>query len=278
MSQIIIGGFNVGGSTTVQDANGCTWHTENLTGWGPTNTTLQITQKERADGGWPSEKYRTPRTVSAVSVVDGPSVAAVAASVNALYAAMDGFPVLSVDEGLGPLWVNAEQQYGPVPTWNGAYCEVSWQLEVADSRRFGQTYTGSTGLPSLTGGLTVPHTVPFAINSTIVSGNVVLNNPGTATGPVTITIYGPITGPVITHVGSGLSLVFAASLTLGAGEFLVIDMDNRKALAQGQSSRSLYITTRGWSGFDKGGNTWALSASTYSAGASMTVSAIEAWL
>jgi hypothetical protein len=280
MSTVIIGGFNLGGGNTpAVDSNGCSWITENVTGWGPTNTTLQITQKERADGGWPSAKYRTPRTVTGLSSVVGPSTAAVSASLDAFYGACDGKPLLSIDDGQGARWVTVEQQYAPIPTWTSdVACDVSWQMEAAESRKFGTLLTGTTGLPSATGGLTVPFAVPFAINSTIVSGNIVLTNPGNATGPVVVTIYGPITGPVITHVGTGASLAFGASLTLGSGEYLVVDMDNHKALAQGQSTRALYITLRGWSGFEEGPNIWSVSAVSSGVGARFDLTATPAWL
>jgi len=281
MGAVSIGGFvlGLGGDLPYVDSNGCSWITEDITGWGPTNTTLQITQKERGDGGWSSAKYRTPRTVTGMSSVVGPSTAAVSASLDAFYSACDGYPLLSIDDGQGPRWVTVEQQYAPVPTWTSPVaCNVSWQMEAAESRKFGTPLTGTTGLPSVSGGLTVPFTVPFTINSTVVSGRVALTNPGTATGPVILTINGPVTGPIITHVGTGLSLAFGASLTLGAGEFLLVDMDNRKALAQGQATRSQYITLRGWSGFEKGGNVWAFAAASYSATATLSVSATPAWL
>lgn len=280
MSTVSIGGFNLGGGNSPHvDGNGCSWLTEDITGWGPTNTTLQITQKESADGGWSSAKYRTPRTVTGVSSVEGPSTAAVSASLDAFYAACDGKPLLSIDDGQGPRSVTVEQQYAPVPKWTSdVACDVSWQMEAAESRKFGTPLPGSTGLPSATGGLTVPFTVPFAIASTVVSGNIVLTNPGNATGPVIVTIYGPITGPVITHVGTGAVLAFGASLSLGAGEYLVVDMDNRKALAQGQATRAQYITLRGWSGFEEGPNIWAASALSSGLGHRFDLTATPAWL
>ena len=153
----------------------------------------------------------------------------------------------------------------------------AWSIQVIalDPRKLGAPLTGSTGLPSSSGGFTFPHTFPFAINSTVVSGQVSLFNPGNETGPVTLRIDGPIVGPIITHVGSGLQLVFSASLTLGAGEFLLVDMEAHTAMAQGQSSRANWILSRGWSGLEPGNNTWSFAAASGTTGL-LTVTGVPA--
>jgi hypothetical protein len=120
-------------------------------------------------------------------------------------------------------------------------------------------------------------TIPFTIDSTVVSGQVSLTNPGNVNGPVSLRIDGPVTGPVVTHVGSGRALVFSTSLTLGAGEFVTVDMERREVLAQGQSSRNGWVTGRGWSAFEPGSNTWSFSALAHDPGALLSVTASPAW-
>jgi len=180
---------------------------------------------------------------------------------------------MTVSESGRVRWGTVRRDGDVLITWTDA-CVFEWSVQFValDPRKFGVPLTGSTGLPSSSGGLTVPFTVPFAINSTVAYGQVSLTNPGNEVGPVTMRIDGPCTGPVITHAGSGLSLVFAASLTLGVGEFLAIDMEAQSVLAQGQSSRANWITSRGWSGFEPGSNTWAFTAASVTA-ALLTVTA-----
>jgi hypothetical protein len=154
------------------------------------------------------------------------------------------------------------------PQWIGT-CAFTWSIQVValDPRKLGTPLTSPpTGLPSSTGGFSFPHVFPFAIDSTVVSGQVSLFNPGNETGPVTMRIDGPIVGPVITHVGSGLQLVFSASLTLGAGEFILVDMEAHSVLAQGQANRSNWVTSRGWSGMEPGANTWSFAAASGTTG------------
>ena len=175
-----------------------------------------------------------------------------------------------------PRWCTVRRDGPVLPDWpNPLSFDWSIQVVAVDPRKMGATLTGSTALPSSSGGFSFPHTFPFAINSTVVSGQVSLFNPGNETGPVTMRIDGPIVGPIITHVGSGLQLVFSASLTLGAGEFLLVDMEAHTAMAQGQSSRSNSITSRGWSGFESGNNTWAFSSASGTTGL-LTVTAVTA--
>jgi hypothetical protein len=125
------------------------------------------------------------------------------------------------------------------------------------------------------GGLTIPFTIP----STVVAGQINLTNPGNESGPVVLRIDGPCTGPIITHTSSTTTnaLVFSSNLSLGTGEFLLVDMDKHTALANGQTTRAGYITSRGWSLFDPGANTWAFTASTYNSGSLLTVTASPAW-
>jgi hypothetical protein len=82
---------------------------------------------------------------------------------------------------------------------------------------------------------------------------------------------------VVTHAGSGKALVFSSSLVLGAGEWIDVDMEAQTVLANGQSSRAGYITSRGWSGFEPGHNTWSFTAIGYDAASKLTVSATPAW-
>lgn len=120
-------------------------------------------------------------------------------------------------------------------------------------------------------------TISFTIDAVTVTGQVSLVNPGNETGPVRLRIDGPCRGPVVTHVSTGAQLVFASSLVLGVGEWLEVDMEARTVLANGQATRAPWITSRGWSGFTPGENTWAFTAAAFDADARLTVVATPSW-
>jgi phage-related protein len=66
-------------------------------------------------------------------------------------------------------------------------------------------------------------------------------------------------------------------LALEAGEFVTVDMEAREVLAQGQSARAGYVTSRGWFTLDPGVNTIAFSAANYSPTAQLTLTTRPSW-
>jgi hypothetical protein len=154
------------------------------------------------------------------------------------------------------------------------------QVTALDPRKYGAMVTTGnvTGLPSTTGGTGWPVTFPLTFTGVTLSGQLSIPNNGNTTAPVVIRIDGPVTGPVVTHISSGASVVFSSSLVMQAGEFLLIDMERRSVLANGQASRAGYVTSRGWFGADPGPNQYGFNAQTYNPTALMTVQTYsEAW-
>ncbi|TFD80716.1 hypothetical protein E3T54_02955 [Cryobacterium sp. Sr8] len=260
------------------DEFGVDWALESFDGWGATGSTLSVTQKPRGNGGWAGGAYAQPRTLAIAGKFYAPNAGAARAALDRLNAACSlSETTLTVFEPGLARTVAVRRSDDVIHDWiTPTYCSWSVQVIAPDPRKLSATLTASTGLPSTSGGLTVPFTVPFSITAATVSGQVNLTNTGNTSGPVLLRIDGPCVGPMVTHVGSGLSMVFASSLVLNAGEWLDIDMEARQVLANGQSSRSGYVTSRGWSSFTSGPNTWAFTAASFSAGALLTVIATPA--
>ena len=242
-------------------------------------STVAVVRKPRQRGGWAGAAFDAPAHYSIGGLLKAPSPAVMLDARDRLKAAasLDETTLTIVEEGVSrSAKVRREDQVlfkrltPTVSTW-------SVQLVAPDPRKLGASLAVSTRLPSTTGGLTVPFTVPLTINAVTVTGQVSLTNPGNISGPVRLRIDGPVQGPVVTHVSSGRSLVFASSVVLGAGEFLTVDMERREVLANGQSSRNGWVTERGWSAFEPGDNVWAFTAVSYDAGAQLTVTATPAW-
>lgn len=263
------------------DDFGVDWSIEKFDGWtGSTRSTSELTQKPRQHGAWRSTGYSGARSIAASGKLYAPD----AATLNGAFDRLNDAIPAGVDRTLvvnyagTSRWATVQQSDDVLPGWQSDYVGT-WSIQVSatDWRKFGASLSGSTRLPSTTGGLTIPFTVPFTINATTVTGQVSLENPGNESGPVVLRIDGPCTGPVVTHVSTGNALVFSSSLVLQDGEFLLIDMDARTALANGQANRAGYITSRGWSAFDPGDNTWAFSASQYDSRSQLSVTAVPAW-
>lgn len=150
------------------------------------------------------------------------------------------------------------------------------QIEVTctDPRKFADPITlAPIALPSSTGGLTWPITWPITWAATVATGSGSAVNDGNTDGPVTLRINGPATAPEIVHVESGAVLAFSSGLTVASGDWLDIDCEARTVLYNGQASRNAMLISRGWPSFRPGANTFHFNASSYSATASLQVTA-----
>lgn len=260
------------------DSNGTQWRTAEI-GWGGSPaSSLQLTQKQRAPGAWVSPRQLAAKSIPISGTCYAANLDGLRVAEDALNAACSiDATTLTVTEGSMTRWATVYRQdevlFTPV---TDRLANWTVQLAAPDPRKFATNLSKVTGLPSSTGGLSVPFSVPFSIASTVVSGQVSLTNPGNATGPVVLRIDGPVTGPIVTHVSTGLQLAFASSLTLSSGQWLIVDMEAQTVLANGQSSRSGWVTSRGWSGFDPGVNVWSFTAT--SGTGQLTVTASPAWL
>ena len=264
------------------DAYGVRWSLTTFDGWdGSPSPTLQLTQRARGHGATGSESFMTARVMTLGGLIHAPDRAALEDAFTRLNAAikLDAFEIL-VLESRQIRNMSVRRQGEVIPTRHsdklGAYSVL---VAAKDPRKFGDLVTATTRLPFSEGGLSWPLSFPVTFTGVSGTGQVTVNNPGNTEAPVWLRIDGPIPagGWTITHQGKKQSLTFATALALGAGEFVTVDMDRREVLAQGQSARSGYVTSRGWFSLDPGDNVIAFSSANYSNTASLSVSTKPAW-
>lgn len=266
---------------TQVDENGVVWVLEDLKGWGSPGGSLSPVKRPRGPGTWSGRSELNGRSMVFIGTTQAPSPELAIAALDRLVdaASLDATPITVIEAGLAR-HTSARRDGDVIATWiNNQTFSWSVQMHADDPRKFGEPITQSTLLPSTVGGLAVPFTVPFSINASTASGQVSIFNPGNATGPVALRIDGPIRGPIITHTGQGASQMWASSWQGGAGEFLTVDMETRRVLANGlmNSSRSNTVTSRNWFGLDRGLNTFLFTAVTFDPSARLTVTAIPVW-
>lgn len=262
-----------------EDSAGVVWHLEDLSGWDPTGSTGEVTQRAYQSGGWASRAFHTPRTLAIQAVVVAPTPAALLDAKDRLAAAipLDDLDELRVDEAGTSRSVWIRQDGDPIfKDINARATRVSLQLVAPDYRRLrsGPASTLTTGLPSSSGGLAVPFAVPFAIAATTVTGVLSVVNAGTTTAPAVVRLDGPVQRPVIRHEEQGLELLF--DLILDAGQWLEVDLDTHTVMLNGQASRRGLMRGR-WPTITPGTNTLSWSSLTTSPSAAMTVSWRDAW-
>jgi hypothetical protein len=265
------------------DANGTKWPVTKFDGWhGTSDPTLSPVQKTRASGATVGDSFSTGRTMTITGLIISTSAAQQSQDWDTLNAAISRQSTLmQVSESGRVRWVMVSRSSAITPNKINAWMSgFTVQVFAKDWRKFGSPLTDYTLLPSSVGGYSYPgFKFPYDIPARSLSGQVTLNNPGNEVGPVVLQVNGPATGPAITHRGSGAQLTFASNLVLGVGEFLLIDMEKKSVLANGQpgASRNAFITNRGWSGFDPGDNTWAFTAATFNASSQLAVTATPSW-
>lgn len=264
------------------DRNGCRWQLTGFQGWtGSPVSTLQLTQRARAAGATANEPFLTPRHMVLEGIVVAPTPGALNASLDDLNAKVDqNLFTLAVNES-GRVRSCQVQRSGDVltPKLNNLMARYSVQIVAKDPLKYGDLVTATTLLPSSSGGLVYPVTYPITYTGVTNSGVLRVTNAGNTQAPVWLRIDGPIPagGWTVTNVGKKQSLTFSVSLALAAGEFITVDMSRREVLAQGQSARSGYVTSRGWFTLDPGNNDIAFSAANYSSTAQLTVTTKPAW-
>lgn len=266
------------------DADGTVWALEEFPEWeGSAASTLEVNQRARGHGGTSSEPFYQPRTLTMAGKIKARTPQLLNAARDRLNRAVSlhDFTLLVSESGYVRHMTVKRQDEVLSPTVKGfpTLAEFSIQLKADDPLKYGELVTASTLLPSSTGGLVRPSTWPRTWTGVSNTGIIRINNTGNENAPLWLRIDGPIPagGWSVSHVDHDEVLTFATSLALAAGEFVTVDMENREVLAQGQSPRSGYVTSRGWFSLDPGFNDIAFSAVNHSATALLTATTKPAW-
>ena len=250
-------------------------------GWGSPSSSAAFVQRARGHGATSSEGFLRPRVMSVGGLIQAPTPEDLSLACDSLIGAVGLAPFQMLVSEQGRLRnLSVKRQDEVLVTYlTDRIARYSVQVVAADPRKFGDLVTSSTRLPFSEGGLVFPASFPVTFTGTSGTGVVSVVNPGNTEAPVWLRIDGPVPagGWTVTHVGRGRSLTFSTAIALGVGEFVTVDMDRREVLAQGQSPRSGYVTSRGWFSLDPGVNDIAFSAQNYSSTASLTVATKPAW-
>ena len=263
------------------DVYGVRFTIEKFDGWGSPSSSLNLTQRARGHGATGSEPFLHPKVMTVQGLIIVPTADVLEAAEDSLSAAvtLDSFQMLVSKQGIIRNVSAQRQDIIQFTELTDKIARYSIQVVAKDPLKYGDLVTATTLLPSSTGGRTYPATYPITYTGVSNTGVVRINNAGNTQAPVWLRIDGPIPagGWTVTHVRKKQSLAFASSLALAAGEFVTVDMDRREILAQGQSARAGYVTSRGWFTLDPGANDIAFSAANYSPTALLTVTTKPSW-
>lgn len=261
--------------------DGVKWVVNDIPGWrGSPASTLTFTQRGRGDGATESEPFLTPRVISIQGQVFAPDPGTLQAALDSLYTNASLNPVtLTVVEGGLTRHVTVRRQGDViVKQYNARSALFTVQLGAKDPLKYGDAFTTTTALPSSSGGLTFPITFPAVFTGVQNSGVMQVTNIGDYKAPVYARVDGRLPGVwSINHINAGADDVFTVALPINVGEFVTVDMQRREVLAQAQSPRNGYVTSRGWFQLDPGVNQIAFTSTVYDPSALLTITTMPAW-
>lgn len=285
--QLALNGFPLYGV----DDNGCEWHVtfQDVSGlFDGVSSTLHTESKAMTDGWYGNLPRLQGRTITIEGYIIGRCTESCVTSWNAFKSVLDPDGMLLIAR-LGDIgrqvrvWQSAS---APLIKWEGVnILRFSLGLTSLNSCLYGLgSVSGVTGLPSSSGGMQFPYhfeEVGVSLSSwmwseNVVSGQVALDNVGTASSPVMIRIDGPVVNPQVLHVGSGHVIAF--DMSFGSGHYATINGVTHEILIDGTDPARGRVKRREWSQAEPGMNVWGFNASEYSAAARMTVSFYPAYV
>ena len=262
------------------DENGVEYRLYDMPGWsGPPDSTGSVSQRAASDGAWPSPVFTAARFFELRVQLIGRGYEAVSAAIDQISAAMplrDLAPIVVVEGERSRQAI--VRQDGKVLIDRSEHpwrANLSIPLVAPDPLRYGLAqHTETTGLPSTSGGLTLPLTLPLSIGATVTSGRVAVTNEGNAGTPPLLILAGPVpAGARLTLVSTGESLFVRDAVP--AGRTLVLDAANQTAVLDGTASR---LVTGVWFRLPPGEDEVAFAAPTYDPDARLIVQWQDAYL
>ena len=223
-----------------------------------------LQSRMQQDGAWDAAGFSCERVVTVTGLVREATDQAAYAVLHQLAAlrpqSVHEFTV--VDSAIGALSCLARVTSAVDPVWvaDGAFT-YALQVTAPDPVKYGARTFATATLSSDTpgAGLLYPLAYPidYGIPPGVTPGAVRVANAGTTQYWPTLRIDGAATNPVATMVETGAWVRYGAVLT--SGQWLDIDLANRRVLLQGQVSVRHHVTFGGdWLSIQPGGGsiTW----------------------
>ena len=273
------------------DDNGCEWHVtfQDVSGlFDGVASTLHTESTAMTDGWYGNLPRLQGRTITIEGYIIGRCTESCITSWNAFKSVLDAGGMLLIARlgNIGRQTRVWQSTSAPLIKWAGVnILRFSLGLTSLSPYLYGlDQISGVSRLPSSSGGMQFPYHFEEAgvslsswmWSEEVTSGQVVLDNVGTAPGPVMVRIDGPVVNPQVLHVGSGHVMAF--NMSLGFGHYATVNGVTHEVLIDGTDPARGRVARREWSQAKPGMNIWGFNAGEYSAEARMTVSFYPAYL
>lgn len=265
------------------DSAGVAWYLQTLEGWDAPDVRAEWTDREGDHGAWASPVYLGARPITLGGTIVAPSQELLEGAMDALRTASGlSDTVLTVWETT-PKQTVVRRSGKPLMQYvTDTNATFSVMVTAGDPRRYGTTLqSGTTGLPTTSGGLTLPATLPWTMSATTVSGQIdALNNGDFETRPL-LTITGPVLSPrILAQMPDGTVTFLNYSQDLISGDTLVIDTDAHTVTLNGNASRRRFLTLpTGWPVIPAGSQvSFFYQAGGYNSTTTLTAAWRSAWM
>jgi len=257
---------SVGGILLDVDSGGSFRVVTDLAGWDDApGIRSGLLVKAQQDGDWDATGFSDGRVVTITGAVVEASAqdAYTVAQQLAALRPQSVVEVVVVNAAIGTLSALARVTVGVKPAWIGTLAfEYTLTVTAPDPLKYGPPTYGTATLSTATPGAgkiyPVAYPVDYGIPPGVTPGAASVANAGTAAYWPRLRILGPVTNPVVTLVESGAWVRYTGSLL--AGQWLDLDMANRRVLLQGQVSVRQNVSSAGdWLSVPPGGGsvTWS---------------------
>nr|UVM99704.1 MAG: tail protein [Bacteriophage sp.] len=285
--QLMLNGFPLYGV----DSYGCEWHVtfQDVSGlFDGVASTLKTSEKAMTDGWYGNLPRLQGRVITIEGHIIGRCTESCVTAWNAFKSVLDtgGMMLIARLGNIGRQVQVWQSGSAPLIKWDGVnMLRFSIGLTSLNPYLYGlDSVSGVSGLPSPSGGMQFPYRFEEAgvslsswiWSENVVSGQVALDNAGTAPSPVMIRIDGPVVNPQVLHVGSGHIMAF--NMSLGSGHYATVNGVTHEILIDGTDPARDRVVRREWSQAEPGMNVWGFNAGEYSETARMTVSFYPAYL
>ncbi|MEU9436606.1 hypothetical protein [Streptomyces sp. NPDC048252] len=271
------------------DADGVAWYLQTLEGWDSPEVRSEFTDREGDHGSWASPVYLGSRPVTLAGTIVAPSRSLLDQAMGRLRVAAGLTDTLLTVGETVPKQAVVRRSGKPLMQYvTNTVASYSVMVTAADPRRYSTTLqSGTTNLPTTTGGLTFPVTFPITLSATTVAGQITAANFGSMDTRPILTISGPVVAPTVAALyqdGTVKQLVYSQDLQ--SGDQLVIDTDAHTVTLNGNASRRRFITvSAGWPTIPAAAAdgspavvAYQFQSSTYNASATLTASWRSAWM
>ena len=218
-----------------------------------------LTAKAQQDGAWDGTGFDDARVVDVDGLVDEATPQAAYAVLRQLQALRPQSvqELVVVNAAIGSLSALTRVTVGVKPVWYGD-CAFEYTLTVTapDPLKYGPATYGTATLSASTpgAGRVWPRVWPtdWGIPAGVTPGAVAVANAGSAAYWPRLRIDGPSLNPTVSMVETGAWVRYGGSLL--AGQWLDLDMANRRVLLNGQVSVRQFVTSSGdWLAVPPGG-------------------------